>query len=73
MSVCAVRGGWSADEDDLILEKQAQLGNRWSEIAKLLTGGSLGDTDPHVSATYRPIYWYLQAAPSIRSRTASTR
>ncbi|CEM08006.1 unnamed protein product [Vitrella brassicaformis CCMP3155] len=32
------KGGWSADEDDLILEKQAQLGNRWSEIAKLLTG-----------------------------------
>ena len=32
------KGNWTAAEDLLILEKQLELGNHWSEISKLLTG-----------------------------------
>jgi hypothetical protein len=32
------KGGWSAQEDLFILERQLQLGNRWSEIARYLEG-----------------------------------
>ncbi|CEM35018.1 unnamed protein product [Vitrella brassicaformis CCMP3155] len=32
------RGEWTAEEDAYILEKQAEVGNRWAEIAKKLNG-----------------------------------
>lgn len=32
------KGKWSSSEDLVILEKQKELGNRWSEIASLLEG-----------------------------------
>mmetsp|Transcript_27372 Transcript_27372/g.49273 ORF Transcript_27372/g.49273 Transcript_27372/m.49273 type:complete len:299 (-) Transcript_27372:4857-5753(-) len=32
------KGNWSAEEDLYILERQRQLGNRWSEIARYLEG-----------------------------------
>lgn len=32
------KGKWSASEDLTILEKQKEIGNRWSEIASLLEG-----------------------------------
>mmetsp|Transcript_2442 Transcript_2442/g.5540 ORF Transcript_2442/g.5540 Transcript_2442/m.5540 type:complete len:372 (-) Transcript_2442:7-1122(-) len=32
------RDEWSAEEEHLLLEAQAKMGNRWSEIAKLLPG-----------------------------------
>ncbi|CEM25708.1 unnamed protein product [Vitrella brassicaformis CCMP3155] len=32
------RGGWTHEEDAFILQKQAELGNRWAEIAKQLHG-----------------------------------
>ncbi|CAG9314566.1 unnamed protein product [Blepharisma stoltei] len=32
------KGSWSPEEDVLILEKQLEWGNRWSDIARLLKG-----------------------------------
>lgn len=32
------KGNWSAGEDLLLLEKQLEMGNRWSDISKLLPG-----------------------------------
>jgi hypothetical protein len=32
------KGNWTVNEDLLILEKQLELGNRWSEIAKIVKG-----------------------------------
>lgn len=32
------KGNWSASEDLLLLEKQLEMGNRWSDISKLLAG-----------------------------------
>ncbi|KAF3339716.1 histone acetyltransferase HAC1-like isoform X2 [Carex littledalei] len=34
----AKKGGWSAEEDMLLCEVQKILGNRWTDIAKVLTG-----------------------------------
>jgi hypothetical protein len=32
------KGPWSAEEDQLLAEKQAVLGNKWAEIARFLPG-----------------------------------
>lgn len=32
------KGQWSFEEDDIIVRKQMELGNKWSEISKLLPG-----------------------------------
>ena len=32
------RGPYSAEEDKTILELQAQMGNKWSEIARMMPG-----------------------------------
>jgi hypothetical protein len=32
------KGPWSADEDQILAEKQAVLGNKWAEIARFLPG-----------------------------------
>ncbi|CAM6127527.1 unnamed protein product [Calypogeia fissa] len=38
LNVVNKRGGWSADEDELLLEAHRKFGNRWTEIAKKLPG-----------------------------------
>ena len=35
---CVKKGGWSEEEDVLILEQHAKIGNRWSAISKMLPG-----------------------------------
>ena len=35
---CVKKGGWSEEEDLLILEQHAKIGNRWSAISKMLPG-----------------------------------
>jgi len=35
---CLRKGNWTATEDLVILEKQLELGNKWSEIAKIVKG-----------------------------------
>eukprot|EP00916_Digyalum_oweni_P023786 GHVL01039412.1.p1 GENE.GHVL01039412.1~~GHVL01039412.1.p1 ORF type:complete len:416 (+),score=94.07 GHVL01039412.1:135-1382(+) len=32
------KGDWCPDEDELVIQKQQELGNRWAEIAKILNG-----------------------------------
>ena len=37
------KGGWTDEEDTLIIDSQARLGNKWVEISKLLVGRSGND------------------------------
>jgi len=32
------KGGWTEEEDRILIEQQAKIGNRWNEIAKLIPG-----------------------------------
>jgi hypothetical protein len=33
-----VKGGWTEEEDAIILRMQAELGNQWAKITKMLPG-----------------------------------
>ena len=33
-----VKGGWTEEEDKIILRMQAELGNQWAKITKMLPG-----------------------------------
>eukprot|EP00898_Chlorokybus_atmophyticus_P003279 jgi/Chlat1/3952/Chrsp26S04210 len=38
LNVCIKKGGWSPEEDELLLEGHRRYGNRWTEIAKMVQG-----------------------------------
>ena len=33
-----IKGDWTAEEDELIVQKQKEMGNKWSKISKMLLG-----------------------------------
>ena len=38
MDPSIIKGDWTAEEDELIVEKQKEMGNKWSKISKMLLG-----------------------------------
>ncbi|KAL0336330.1 UNVERIFIED_CONTAM: Transcription factor [Sesamum radiatum] len=42
------RGGWSPEEDMLLCEAQKIFGNRWTEIAKVVSGRCYWDQEPYI-------------------------
>jgi Myb-like DNA-binding domain len=47
------KGGWSREEDDLIIREQAYRGNQWSTIARMLPGRSDNAVKNRYNATLR--------------------
>ena len=65
------RGSWSTEEEDTFIRAHGELGNKWSDIAKLLEGRTENSVKNHWNATKRRKDCLLYTSPSPRDYAAS--
>lgn len=65
------KGVWSAEEDRVLVEAQARLGNRWSQIARMLQGRCAASGRSRSSAPQAAVsdYYYLLMAVAAPPRS----
>lgn len=63
---------WSAEEDRVVMQAHARLGNRWSEIAKLLNGRTDNATKNRFNTTIRRQISELSSAARVAATSTLT-